>query len=98
MKTPISLMPQKLLMARWQKRWPRRLGSTLISHETALKVANTIWSLVHGLADLIISGRLGYIGKLPDPARQAAVREMLASAIAPIIDAANREMETLPLS
>jgi AcrR family transcriptional regulator len=42
--------------------------------------AVAVWSMAHGLADLMASGRLAEITTLPGPARDAALAEILARA------------------
>ena len=47
----------------------------------AMADANTFWSIAHGFADLISSGRMGYVSALPQAARDRAIKEMLSNAV-----------------
>jgi len=45
--------------------------------EDAMHHAVSLWSMAHGLADLISSGRMGFVGNLPSAARDKTVRCIL---------------------
>lgn len=49
--------------------------------EEAMRSAATLWSTAHGLADLISSGRMGYVGNLPKPARDKTLRCILENVL-----------------
>lgn len=52
----------------------------------AMADANTFWSIAHGFADLISSGRMGYVSQLPPVARDRAIKDMLSKAVSAILE------------
>ena len=59
----------------------RTTGVHPYQDEGAMQSAATLWATAHGLADLISSGRMGYVGNLPDAARDATVRCILENVL-----------------
>ena len=53
-------------------------GKDAFADPDAMRDVTAVWAIAHGIADLLVSGRLGWLGGLPQQERDQVVRDIIA--------------------